>query len=107
MMTQKSLVYVVLAVAVGYILVSAVPQQVATFTNPQRMLTSGDGDMEIESAPESGDQFLAPSESLPSDDEVRELSLIEAAGLPDLMKWWTLDIIVAITVYWAARRRLA
>ena len=40
-MTQKSLVYMVLAVAVGYILVSAVPQQIAMYTNPQEIKLTG------------------------------------------------------------------
>jgi hypothetical protein len=110
-MIQKSLVYVVLAVAVGYILVSAVPQQVAMYTAPQQMLSRGDGELTIESTPESGSDSLAvpelsPDNSLGSADEVREVSFIEMTRLPELMKWWTLDVLVALTIYWVAKRRL-
>ena len=110
-MTQKSLVYMVLAVAVGYLLVSAVPQQVAMYTTPPMRTQRGDGEL-LEMAPESGDTFMAPEESPPESmilggaDEVREVSFIERSRLPELIKWWTIDIIVALTIYWVAKQRL-
>lgn len=111
MMTQKSLVYMVLAVAVGYLLVSAVPQQVAMYTTPPLMTQRGDGEL-LEMAPESGD-MLSSGEELPSeskilgDDTVRDVSFIEMSRLPELMKWWTIDIIVALTIYWVAKQRFS
>ena len=111
-MTQKSLVYMVLAVAVGYLLVSAVPQQVALYTTPTLMTQRGDGAFTADAVPESGDTFTGP-EGLPESsilgetDELREVSFIEISRLPDLMKWWTIDILVALTIYWVAKQRLA
>ena len=111
MMTQKSLVYVVLAVAVGYLLVSAVPQQVAMFTTPPILSQRGDEEIS-EMAPESGD-ILSGADAVPSEnnileaEEVREISFIEMSRLPELIKWWTIDILIALTIYWVAKQRLA
>jgi hypothetical protein len=71
-MIQKSLSYVVIAIAVGYLLISAIPQQVEMYSIPQQ----------------------------------RVPSLIEYTRLCELMKWWTLDVLFAIMIYWVARRRL-
>ena len=113
MMTPKSLVYVVLAVAVGYMLVSAVPQQVAMYTTPPQMLERGPpvlganqtegADTGIMGAPENSSEMKTLGVG---DDSIRP-SFIESTRLPELMKWWTVDILVALTIYWVARRRLA
>ncbi len=112
MMTPKSLVYVVLAVAVGYMLVSAVPQQVAMYTTPPQMLernplvlganqTEG-ADTGILGTPENSSEMKA----LGVGDDVIHPSFIESTRLPELMKWWTVDILVALTIYWVAKNRL-
>ena len=111
-MTQKSLVYMVLAVAVGYLLVSTVPQQVALYTTPPLMTQRGDGEFTADTVPESGDTFtgikeLPESSILGETDELREISFMERSRLPELMKWWTIDILVALTIYWVARQRLS
>ena len=127
MMTQKSLVYMVLAVAVGYILVSAVPQQVAMYTNPQQIqltgsqeFSTGDGgtvtvspknDSEtIADAAQAAEAAESAATQAPSF-EVRgsgfESSFIETSQLPKLIMWWTLDILIAVAIYWVARQRLA
>ena len=128
MMTQKSLVYMVLAVAVGYILVSAVPQQVAMYTTPQQMLLTGgteeslssDGStVSVSPKDDSGDiadaaqaaEAAEASASQAPQFEVRgsefEPSFMELSQLPKLMKWWTLDILIALAIYWVAKQRLA
>jgi len=110
LMTQKSLVYVVLAVAVGYLLVSAVPQQVAMYTTPPMRSQRGDSEL-LEMTPKSGDTFSGPDEApegmILGTEEVREVSFIEMSRLPELVKWWTIDILVALTIYWVAKQRLA
>lgn len=114
MMTQKSLVYVVLAVAVGYMLVSAVPQQVAMYTTPQNMLSVETDSLEIGAASQDDGEAVPELGDMPSDLKTfenqrggfEEPSFLETSQLPRLMKWWTLDIVVAITIYWVARRRL-
>ena len=115
-MTQKSLVYMVLAVAVGYILVSAVPQQVAMYSAPQYMQTMSDDTFGIDAVPKLGDGEAVPeSGDVPNDlgttENLRgggfeEPSFLEISRLPELMKWWTVDIVVALSIYWVARRRL-
>ena len=128
MMPQKSLVYMVLAVAVGYLLVSAVPQQIAMYTTPQQMLLTGGteeslstyGSSTITVSPENDSEAIADAAqaaeateeaaSQANKFEVRgspfESSFIEQSRLPELLKWWMLDILVALTIYWVAKRRL-
>ena len=105
LMTQKSLVYMVLAVAVGYILVSAVPQQIAMYTAPQNMLTGPAPDGPLT---EGSDVGILGQESakVPSDDGIRS-SMLEPSRVLELMKWWTVDVLVALSIYWVARRRFA
>ncbi|MFH0849788.1 MAG: hypothetical protein V1924_02465 [Candidatus Bathyarchaeota archaeon] len=96
-MNAKIMAYMVAAVAVGYLLISAVPEQVSMFAGPQEMLRAG----EIPSE-ESGGPMLA------SGTEGGELGALEDHGfksLFDLYKWWAIDLVVAFSVYWVARRR--
>jgi hypothetical protein len=121
-MTQKSLVYVVLAVAVGYILVSAIPQQVAMYATPQSPML-GRGGVEVSSSgitvgkdnvtitPDTGSadaaQAASEAKSLTVQGMPSESSFVELSQLPELIKWWTLDILVALVIYWVARQRLS
>ena len=115
-MTQKSLVYVVLAVAVGYLLVSAVPQQVSMYTNPPNMLSTIDDTLGVEIAPKLGEGDAVPESGDTGSDIMtlenqrggfEEPSFWEMSRLPELVKWWTLDIVVALSIYWVARRSLS
>jgi hypothetical protein len=126
LMTQKSLVYMVLAVAVGYILVSAVPQQIALYTNPQEIKLTGsefstadggtitvspENDTEaIADAAQAAEAAQSAATQAPSL-EVRgsgfEPSFLEASQLPELLMWWTLDVLIALVIYWVAKQRLA
>ena len=110
-MTNKSLVYLMLAVAVGYILVSAVPQQVAMYTTPQQMLTGPAGsdgtlteDANVLGTPESTEPPLSMKGQ---GDEGIRTSFVEPVRVLELMKWWTVDVLVAVTIYWVARRRFS
>jgi hypothetical protein len=107
-MTNKSLIYVVLAVTVGYMLVSAVPHQVSMYMSPQQMLKSDD---QLESTPSTEDGVLSSQELTPNisgggSERIRDTSFLEMTKLPELMIWWTLDILVALTIYWVAKRKL-
>ena len=107
-MDNRAMAYAVLAVAVGYLLISAVPEQVALYTAP-RMLMGGPeaspGDEPVLTAgeevsqPESGELLGEPSPMLDS----RKLG---AENILELSKWWALDIGLAFAVYWVARRRI-
>lgn len=109
MMTQKSLVYMVLAVAVGYILVSAVPNQISMYTTPQPILSRGDGNTANTTRP-IDEELLKENGVLTSGfetEEVRSESFLKSTQLPQLMMWWTIDIIVALTIYWIAKNRFS
>lgn len=109
-MTNKSLVYMMLAVAVGYVLVSAVPHQVAMYTTPQQMLTGPAPDSNLTEdsnvlgTPESTEPPLSMKGH--GDDSIRS-SFVEPVRVLELMKWWTVDVLVAFTIYWVARRRFS
>ena len=105
-MTQKSIVYMLVAVAFGYLLVSALPQQVYMYTNPQRILRSGGYEPpKMESIPESGNEsFELPEMTQDNSEENRKASFVEMAQLPELIKWWTIDIFLALVAYWIAKR---
>jgi hypothetical protein len=107
MMTQKSIVYMLVAVAFGYLLVSALPQQVYMYTTPQRMLSSGDYETpKMESTPESGNESFELPEMTQdnSEENARARSFVEMTKLPELIKWWTIDIFLALVTYWIAKR---
>jgi len=95
-MNAKIMAYMVVAVAVGYLLISAVPEQVSMFAGPQDVLRAG------EAPEESGGPMLA------SGTEEGELGALEDHGFMstlDMYKWWAIDFVVAFSVYWVARRR--
>lgn len=95
-MNAKIMAYMVVAVAVGYLLVSAVPEQVSMLAGPQEMLRAG------EAPEESGGPIVA------SGTEEGELGDLEDHGFMSLFglyKWWAIDLVIAFSVYWVARRR--
>jgi len=95
-MNAKIMAYMVVAVAVGYLLISAVPEQVSMLAGPQEMLRAG------EAPEESGGSILA------SGTEGGELGTLEDHGFMstlDMYKWWAIDLLIAFSVYWVARRR--
>ena len=93
-MYQKMTAYTVLAVALGYLLISAVP---ATLTPPEpEMLATG----------EEGEVFSAPS----PDSSIRgpePESLEEKATMNEVFQYSALiiDLLIALGVYIVARRR--
>jgi hypothetical protein len=77
------------------------------------MTQRDDGEL-IEIAPESGTDTITGIEEQPSEDEIlgevdetRKVSFIETSQLPELLKWWTLDIVVALVIFWVAKQRLS
>jgi hypothetical protein len=116
MMNQRALVNVIVAVAVGYLLISAVPQQVEQFAAPQPLIRGGE--TESSEIPDSEGVLSHESEAEPATEDMEKVKPLEINGEPDsqslientrlgsLVKWWTFDIIIAFTIYWVARRRL-
>jgi hypothetical protein len=113
-MTQKPLLYIVTAIAVGYLLVSTLPHQIALYSAYPLKTMSGDGELTAESIPESGSDSDTRQEDQPSNnqifgetDEYQEISFIEISRLSVLVKWWMLDVLLAFTIYWVAKQRLS
>ncbi|MCW4050386.1 MAG: hypothetical protein NWE89_11700 [Candidatus Bathyarchaeota archaeon] len=125
-MNNKATVYMVLAVALGYLLIAAVPGQVAMYTQPS-LMRAGEDSMIFE-APESGENTTITlgvepdSEEIQSDEahaEAASASTFDAAqdaaeaaetrnalsgGLVSLFGWWAIDLVIALSVYYVARR---
>jgi hypothetical protein len=120
-MNNRVTIYTVLAVMVGYLLISAVPGQVERYVAPPPLMLTGSEEAVTE-------RSLGDAEgSLNTTDEAPVLGLGEQAtdeltGEPDgtivpkdrgvasyldLYKWWVIDLGVAFSVYWIARRRLS
>jgi hypothetical protein len=112
-MDNRVTVYTVLAVMVGYLLISAVPGQLERYVAPRPVMLTGE-------------TFGEPRESLNATEDAKALTLGEqgAEDLPgeldvpvmgdrgiasyiDLYKWWTLDLGAAFSIYWLARRRFS
>jgi len=117
-MNNRVTVYTVLAVMVGYLLISAVPGQVERYMAPSPVMLTGSET--FERTPD------AAGESLNATEDAEALTLGEQgadepwgerdapvlgergiASYMDLYKWWALDLGVAFSIYWLARRRLS
>ena len=133
-MIPKSLAYMVVAVFVGYMLVSAVPGQVAMYATPPFLeagetvsvterefspdndslsLEIDDSSESLENAVEAGEApaEIASSASQATGDaaEAAKAARDARSGLEFMgtMAWWVVDVFVALVVYWFARRRFA
>lgn len=135
MMTPKSLAYMVVAVFVGYMLVSAVPGQVAMYATPT---FAGEGEemvsltgrecslenetlsLEIEDLSENMDDAVESSEAaaeIASSESQATADAVKAAkeardarsGLEFMgtLSWLMVNLFMALVVYWFARQRFA
>jgi len=108
-MNTRIMAYMVVAVAVGYLLVASLPEQVAMYAAPVSIKNMEDGPLLSEGAPESGNITASATSESEMDqvpkDEVRG-AYNELTGY-NLYGWWALDLVVALSVYWVARRRFA
>jgi hypothetical protein len=119
-MNNKVTVYTVLAVMVGYLLISAVPGQLERYVAPRPVMLTGAGETVDERI------FGEPGETLNATEDAQELTLgdqgvedlsgeldgleMEERGIAsymDLYGWWALDLGAAFSVYWLARRRFS
>ena len=119
-MNNRVTVYTVLAVMVGYLLISAVPGQVERYVAPPPLMLAGSKetvnernvsdvgeslnateDTQVFGLGEQGGEELSGEIDGPIIGEDRGI-----ASYLDLYKWWVLDLGVAFSVYWIARRRL-
>jgi hypothetical protein len=135
MMTPKSLAYMVVAVFVGYMLVSTVPSQVAMYATPtfvwdgeeiapvpgrEFSLENDTLSLEIEELSGSQEDAVESSEAaadLASAESQATTDAVEAAkeardarsGLEFMgtMSWLMVNLFVALVVYWFARQRFA
>lgn len=118
-MNNRVTVYTVLAVMVGYLLISAVPGQVERYVAPRPVMLAGSEETLNERTFDAGESLNATEDAQAftlGEQEIEVLSgeidgpiIGEDRGITsylDLYKWWVLDLGVAFSVYWLARRRL-
>ncbi len=119
-MNNRVTVYTVLAVTVGYLLISAVPGQVERYAVPRPVMLTGPeegaiergfndtkGSLNATEAPmfglgEEAVEGLSNELDGPISSEDRGM-----ASYFELYTWWFIDLGVAFSVYWLARRRLS
>jgi len=120
-MDNRVAVYTVLAVMVGYLLISAVPGQVERYVAPRPvMLTGAGGETADERTPDQAGESLNATEDAKAltlgEQGAEKLSgeldihVVEGRGIAsymDLYKWWALDLGAAFSIYWFARRRFS
>ncbi len=116
-MDNRVAVYTVLAVMVGYLLVSAVPGQVERYVAPRPEMLAAPGGTVDERT------FGEPGESVNATEDAEALTLgeqgaedvsgelvVEGGGIAsymELYKWWALDLGAAFSIYWLAKRRFS
>ena len=123
-MKNKIALYMICAVAVGYLLVSAVPGQVAIYTQPRMLAAGSDGEEMLsesprnpEALPESGDSSdgnftespkfnIEDTDDTPILESPMESRKTLGDSLIGLSKWWIIDIFIALFIYYLARRFL-
>lgn len=112
-MNNRVTIYTVLAVMVGYLLISAVPGQIERYVAPHPvMLTGSEEAFNERNISDVGD--LNATEDAHAfglgEEGVERLSGEPVSGewgaVSYLYRWWVLDLGVALSVYWFARRRL-
>jgi len=117
MMESKAVIYAVIAVALGYILISAVPDRLASLQGV--MQRGGAKDMEslVLEEPESTDSesrdALDESISTLSDEltaDIAELEIAAPGGVWDgaiALGVWMINLMIALSVYFIVKRRLS
>lgn len=119
-MDNRVTVYTVLAVMVGYLLISAVPGQVERYVVPRPVMLTGSEETFKERTPEAAGESLNDTEDAQAltfgEQGVDELSgeldvpIMGDRGIAsymELYKWWALDLGVAFSIYWFARHRFS
>lgn len=130
MMNNKSMAYMIFAIAIGYLLISTVPEQVETLISPKFSskgeqenfaLDSSESDAEpkIENGKErsEGSEEIAAAEAPLDTNETTPGAGLESElkegviarpseNLVPLYRWWIVDLFIAFGVYYVARRLL-
>lgn len=125
MMTNKSVAYMLVAVVLGFTLVSAVPEQLAMYATPQHMLSIESDGGETLSLPEgvevkkfgdrgSPEDAVEGTASVAGDAAADAAEAVEAtrnaaSGLQTfgMFTWYALDALIAVGVYLFAKRRFS
>lgn len=116
-MKSKALVYTVLAVALGYFLISAVPNQMETLQGVRQLRGSVESESLSVEAPEStgskSPSALDESVSVLRDSVTVEEFEIEKAPLGGVREGavtvglWMTNLMIALAVYFLVKRRLS
>jgi hypothetical protein len=128
MMNNRSMIYMVFAIALGYLIVSTVPVQLESLLSPQMSLR-GEQEMLSPVKPrdavpptserelEEGSDVLSASEDaskeIESDTETgleeysNTTSIRQDENLLFLFMWWTVDLSIALGIYFITRRLLS
>jgi len=117
MMESKVVIYTVIAVALGYLLISAVPDRLASLQRVTRPRGAEDMESVVVEEKESteSESRVAPDESISAfgDELTAEVSELEKAapgGVWDgaiALGVWMINLMIALGVYFIVKRRLS
>lgn len=128
MMNNRSMINMVFAIAIGYLIVSTVPSKVETLMSPQLSfrgepemlspiapdateppISSGESkdNSNVLSADEASSQEIETSPETMTGDQSKTTSIGSDENLVTLYMWWTMDLIIALGVYYITRRLLS
>jgi hypothetical protein len=104
LMNGKTMAYMVMAVAVGYLLIAAVPEQMYMYAAPKELLRTGEGPLLTQGGePESGN--LTSQASPLGETGGENTQALGVGASSDMYLWWAADLLVAFSIYWVAKRR--
>ena len=115
-MKSKAVVYTVLAVALGYFLISAVPNQMETFQGVRQRGGSVESESLSVEAPESAEKSESEPDELASGlsdaviAEIEEPEEVARGGVRDgavALGVWVINLMIALGVYFIVKRRLS
>jgi hypothetical protein len=123
-MKNRPMIYMVFAIAIGYLLIGAVPGQVESLVSP-KIGSQSNEEMFSDVAPETseppnmmegageraeGEQIKSVEEE-PSPNISHDSSELivsgESESLLGLYKWWAVDFLIAFVIYYSARQLLS
>jgi hypothetical protein len=110
-MKNKSMIYVLFAIAIGYFLISSLPGKFAIIVDQKTILSESDKRSEeqmLETPPQNKSTIdsgepLNSNETLATEDA--ESIYTDNSNISNLTFWWAIDLLIAIAVYWVAKNR--
>ena len=109
-MKNKSMIYILFAIAIGYFLISSLPGKFAMIVDQKMILSeSARSKEQMLETPPQNKSTIDSVEPLSSNEtfatEEAESGYIDNSNISNLTFWWAIDLFIAVAVYWVAKNR--